>query len=791
MAHNLSEEQRQAIEQRGGNILVAAGAGSGKTTVLTERVLSLVCGDTPKDIDRLLVLTFTNAAAAEMRSRIEESLDRRLLAKPGDKHLIRQLDIVQQAPITTIHAFCLDILRRYFYHLDLDAGFSVPSEMERTILREETMEAFLEEEYEKDDGLLTTLAACYGGKRDDKDLARLIDELYSFSRSQPYPETWLKEGFAAFTTGGGLDSYPWSAFLLGDLAEDLAAARRSLVSARDLAVKEDIPGSWLVRVTSEIEELESILYGGSGLAGFCPALLGLSFAALPGAAKEGDKEAREEFRRLRDKGKKKANDLKKRFGQRAPKDMLADLRSLAPLMERLCGLVLDYGTALDREKRRRNLLDFDDMEHLCLRLLCDEENGVAAALREAFDELLIDEYQDINAVQERILCLLARGDNIFAVGDVKQSIYRFRLAEPALFLQKYREYGQGKGGRRIDLNRNYRSKGGVIAAVNYLFSQLMNKSSSELDYDESHELKAGQEDFGAKTELWLIDRNLYSVDAAAEDEDAEDTTLVAPDEDTPVLEARLLGRRILELQKEGYGLGDIAVLLRAAKSKESLLVREFTDMGIAAVAGSRPDYLQTAEISLILALLAIIDNPLQEPELAAVLRSPLYAFSLDELFQIRRAAPEEQLYDALAITAQGADELALKCRLFIERLDGWRDSLRFRRISELISDVYRETSLLQLAGALPRGCERQENLLLLIERAREYEAGGYRGLFRFLLFLADGRGKCIAEGLQLTEGEDAVRVMSIHRSKGLEFPVVIVANLGGNFALLEEKKDIL
>jgi ATP-dependent helicase/nuclease subunit A len=390
------------------------------------------------------------------------------------------------------------------------------------------------------------------------------------------------------------------------------------------------------------------------------------------------------------------------------------------------------------------------------------------------------------------------------VGDVKQSIYRFRLAEPALFLRKYHQYGKGEGGARIDLNRNYRSNKGIITAVNFLFRQLMSMSSSELDYDATAELKAGQEDFGAKTELWLVDRADVGADlwqnvgadlrVCPKGQNVGADLCVcpkAPEEPSLVLEARLLGRRILELQEEGYNLSDMAVLLRAAKNRESLLVQEFADMGIAAVAGSRPDYLQTAEISLMLALLAIIDNPLQELELATVLRSPLYSFSLDELAQIRWCAPQEQLYAALAATAQGQGGLAGKCRLFLEQLTGWRESLRRRRISELIGAIYTETGLLQLAGALPRGAARQENLLVLKERAREYEASSYRGLFRFLLFLADGRGKSTADSTEPAEGKNALRVMSIHRSKGLEFPVVIVANLGGAFALLDEKQDVV
>ncbi|MCL1816393.1 MAG: helicase-exonuclease AddAB subunit AddA [Clostridiales bacterium] len=801
MPYELSEQQRQAIELRGGNILVAAGAGSGKTTVLAQRVLALILDDAPKDIDRLLVLTFTNAAAAQMRERIEENLLTHLTDKPGDAHLLRQLAILQQAPITTIHAFCLDAIRQNFYHLGLDAGFRIPSEMERAILHEETMAAFLEQEYEKDDGILCQLANCYGGRRDDTGLVVLIKKLYDFSRSQPYPAAWLEQAAMVFSAGLDLEGYTWSSFLLYELRQELIIALNFFKQARDFAClmqKDCIPSTWIKHIEIEIDMINEFLHENATLSGFCAALNAISFQNLPRSAKQDDESAKDEFKHLRDAGKNAAQDLKKRFGQRAPQDMLADLHALAPLMERLCSLAIAFGEALDTEKRRRNLLDFGDMEHFCLRLLEDETNGVAAALRETFEELLIDEYQDINAVQERILQLLSRGDNVFAVGDVKQSIYRFRLAEPELFLHKYREYGKYLGGTRIDLNRNYRSTSNVIAAVNFLFRQLMSAASSELDYDQDAELKAGQDTFGAAAELWLLDIAPPNLGQNEEDTISADETdadplkddFTVPEEPALALEARLLGQRIQELQKEGYKLQDIAVLLRASKNRESLLVQIFADMGIRAVAGSKPDYLQTAEINLMLALLSIIDNPLQELELATVLRSPLYDFSLDELAQIRWQAPDEQLYDALNTCGQKQGELADKCRRFTFQLINWRERLRYRRVSELIGDIYRETGLMHFCGALPRGAHRQENLLLLQQRAREYEAGSYRGLFRFLLFLADGRGKSNPESSGLAAGEDAVRVMSIHKSKGLEFPVVIVANLSGAFALIDERQDI-
>lgn len=814
MAFDFSPEQQRAVNDRSGNILVAAGAGSGKTTVLVERVLSRLSGENPTDIDRLLVLTFTNAAAAEMRARIEDGLTQRLREWPGNAHFTRQLALIQQAPITTIHSFCLDLVRRNFYRLGLDAGFRIPSETERAILHEETLATFMEEQYEREDDVLSALADCYGGQRGDAGLLTLVDELYGFSRSQPHPEAWLRGAALGLAGAATVDDYSWSAFLLHELKMEAALARRGLDMARQLAATQDIPLGWLTLVTEEIAAVNRLL-ATENLTAFLTALPGMGFATLPAAAKQGDAAAKQEFRRLRDGAKEALRDLQKRYGRRGASAMEADLRALAPLLQRLATLVIDYGAALTAEKRRRNLLDFADMEHFCLQLLEDEPNGVAAELSASFDELLIDEYQDINAVQERILSLLARGDNCFAVGDVKQSIYRFRLAEPTLFLQKYHDYGAGAGGVRIDLNKNYRSSGNVIAAVNFLFRQLMSEQVAELDYDTRAELAPGRKEQGAAVELWLVERaETEAVGRRTEDgkdvgrdarsgaspgappvgaiheSPAFDTTQ-PPDEHILAAEARLIGRRVLELHQEGYAFSDMAVLLRATKNRESVLAEELARMGIPALAANQADYLQTPEIGLMLSLLAVVDNPLQEPELAATLRSPLFGFSLDELAAIRFAAPEQQLMQGLAAVAAGQDELAEKCRLFLARLNEWREALRCCRVSELIWRIYRETGLLQLAGALPQGGQRQENLLLLYQRAREYEAGSYRGLFRFLLFLADGRGKGGDSGTELAEGEEAVRVMSIHRSKGLEFPVVFAANLHGAFSLLDERRDVI
>lgn len=763
-----TSRQLAAMEARGSNVLVAAGAGSGKTAVLIERIIRrLADADDPFSIDQLLVVTFTNAAAEEMRERLNQalgSLAREEQASPG---ILRQLALLPQASITTLHSFCLDLVRRYFYHLGLDGNPRIAKDAELLILEEEVLERYLDEEYEKENTVLPLLADAYGGSRDDQGLCQLIQDLYSYSRSQPQPELWLEEAAGAFGYED-LEDYPWSGFLKEELRREIRQCRELL----EKAAQYDVPGPWQELAEEEVALLNPLIEKEQPLKALLQKMAAVDFANLPRVT-GGDKEEKQAFKKLREEAKKSYAALKKYFCIRPPEVLAEDLQSLHPLMDGLCRLVKGYAQALSREKQRRGLIDFGDMEHFCLALLEDESLGLAEELKDQYREILVDEYQDINGVQERILNLVSGGDNLFAVGDIKQSIYRFRLAEPTLFLDKYEQYARQEGGRRIDLNSNFRSSRQIIAGVNYLFGKILTAEAGEISYDEDAALYAGLPHEGQATEVLLLDKKSL---------DPESPFTLWQEE------CRLLAQRISELHQEGYALKDMAVLMRSPRNKQLDLVEELRRRGIAAVTAGGGNALETPEIGLILSLLRIIDNPRQDIPLAAALMAPGMDFKPDELIRLR-LEHIGCLYEAL----QAEGEKGGHARVFLDQLAEWRRESRSLRVSQLIWKIYRDTGLYYLIGALPGGKLRQGNLMLLYRQALEYEESGHYGLFRFLRYMEELENRAYrAAGSRLDgAGADALSIMSIHGSKGLEFPVVFLAGLGTRFEMRDLHKDLL
>ena len=784
-AYSFTTEQKDAIASWGENLLVAAGAGSGKTTVLVERIIHwLLEGGS---IDRLLALTFTNAAAADMRFRIDQALSEVVEKQPDNAHLRRQIALAPLAGISTIHSFCLDLLRRYAYRLGLPSSFRIAGDLELRLLQSQVMEELLEEEYAREGSMLPALADAYGGNRDDSGLVTLLENVYAYSRSRPDPEAWLRACAEGFLPRASLDAYPFAVFLCRSMQNTLSRAAELLRQAMQNG--SGIPHAWQGQTKNEMQALADLASADFGLEQLLNALPGIEFATL--RSKRGatadenelgevvnpyDEAAKDRFKKRRDHAKKEVATLRKRFCGRSRGQALAEIVALSPLMEAFVDLVLRYDMRLLEEKRRKGWIDFSDMEHLTLALL--QEEDVREAVRDSYDEILVDEYQDINEVQEAILSYLARGDNLFAVGDVKQSIYRFRLAEPGLFLDKYHRYGAREFGRRIDLNRNYRSDQSIIHGVNYLFRQLMTGGITEICYDRAAELYAGQEAQGTPPECYLIDLDQQA---------PEELPLSSSN-----AEGRLLARKILALRKEGYALRDMAALLRS-RSHMADLVGALTEAGIPTRTDDEADYCETPEIALLLSLLQIIDNPRQDLSLAAVLRSPMFAFSGDELVAIRLLEKEGDFYGALVKAAAGEDALSRKSGAFLAQLAIWREIAREKKITDLLRVLFRESGFYRLMGAMPGGMQRQANLRLLYSRAAEYERTAYAGLFRFLRMIEDGRNLGVREGSARlnAEAEDVVRVMTIHKSKGLEFPVVFVSGLNDQFNTMDELGDII
>jgi ATP-dependent helicase/nuclease subunit A len=841
-----SDDQWDAIVTGGRNVLVAAAAGSGKTAVLVERIIRRISSSA--DVDRLLVATFTKAAAAEMSERISMALEKELERQPDNGHLRRQLALMGRASITTLHSFCLDVIRRYYHMIGLDPGFRIANETESELLRLDVLDELFEHKYsgsEGDSSAFLRLAERYGGERGDEPLYALVQQLYDFAGSHPWPDYWLRESAKAFgaDTIDQLETGVWVGRLHADIALALDGAEGQLKEALRLCAQPGGPDPY----SDTLAEDCSLVAGLKEAVQFLPwrswgeRFRAATFGKLKPLRGDGyDKALQEAVKELRDNAKKLVSSLADELFGRTPEQFMEELAELAPLMEELAELVIQFGSRYEEAKRRKGLLDFGDLEHYCLRILRHEDSepgnlipsSAALEYREHFQEILLDEYQDTNMVQEAIVSLIARdgAGNRFMVGDVKQSIYRFRLAEPNLFLAKYKSYStrdssraQGGGsldrpvadddGLRIDLARNFRSRNEVVDGVNTVFRAIMREQVAEMDYDSRAELVAGASyppadpPDSCRVEFGILDRGGEAAATEGDniteslDESGEASAEAEAGEDLKVaqLEARWIASQLKRLDEGGFMVydgkrkahrpmewRDVVILLRATRQWAPIIIEELQSMGIPAYAELGSGYFEATEIVTMLSLLRIIDNPYQDIPLAAVLRSPLFGFTAEELAQIRILSPALPYYEAvLQAAGHEAMEERIKGRLsrFLDQLEDWREEARGGALAELLWKIYRETGYYEFAGGLPGGVQRQANLRALHDRARQYEATSFRGLFRFLRFIERMRdsGGDLGTARALGEQENVVRIMSIHKSKGLEFPVVFVAGLGKLF----------
>ncbi|MGG4459421.1 helicase-exonuclease AddAB subunit AddA [Brevibacillus porteri] len=845
-----TDEQWQAIIQRGNNLLVAAAAGSGKTSVLVERIIRRIMDEKdPVGVDQLLVVTFTNAAAAEMRHRIGDALRKALKDDPHSSHLRRQLALLQRATITTLHSFCLGILRQYYYLIELDPDFRIADQMEGELLRQDVLEEQLESWYENDVDFHALADVMLDGQ-DDHALTILLLRLYEFSRSHPAPEQWLGEaaGMFAVHDKNGLDGLEWTRSVLRSVELALGGMTAKMRRAVLLAGSPEGPAGYLPLLEAEAAALQRA--GAAcrdGWEATAEAVRGVVFAKLP-PVKGTDPLVKEQVQDLRNSVKKELAEQIEQYFSTTAEQYVADLQRIAPHMQTLARLVTAFSDAFQLEKRSRGLVDFGDLEHLALRVLTEtNESGetvpssISTQLREQFAEVLVDEYQDINLVQETILQMVSRDGangqpaNRFMVGDVKQSIYRFRLAEPKLFLEKYVTYQKDRDadevciGRRIDLAANFRSRREVVDAVNFLFRQIMSHGVGEIGYDPSAELinRASYPEAQPnrlQAEMHLIDRNTAIAEegqvVVAESTDEGEAGIPetagesAEEASVAQLEARLIASRIRRWMEPGEGeepllvfdkktggmrplaYHDIVILLRATSGWGQTMQEELHAAGIPVYAEQTAGYFAATEVETMLSLLRVIDNPLQDIPLAAVLRSPIVGLREEQLAQIRihyATGPFHQAVLQYAEERPAQESWEKRLRQFFGRLDLWRTEARRGALSELLTMLYRETGYLDYVAALENGQQRQANLRALYDRARQYEAGSYRGLFRFLRFVdrLQEAGNDMGEARTIGENEDVVRIMTIHKSKGLEFPVVFVAGMGKQFNTMDLKSQFL
>jgi len=833
-----TDEQWKAITERGQNLLVAAAAGSGKTSVLVERIIRRILD--PQEavgVDQLLVVTFTNAAAAEMRHRIGDALRKALEAEPASAHLRRQLALLPRATITTIHSFCLGLLRQHYHAVELDPDFRIADEMEAELLRQDVLEAKLEEWYESNQDFHKLADSMLDGQ-DDAALVGLLLRLYDFSRSHPQPNQWLMEAANMFDIEDGtpLSKLPWTKCLLDTIALELKGIEAKLRKALQLADSPHGPNAYAPLLASEVEALRRAVEAAqAGWEELQLLIKSISFGRLP-AVKDVDLQVKEQVQELRKAAKDKIKKLHEGYFLTEPSEYLRDLQKTAPYMKTLASLVIEFAEAYRQAKQERSLVDFGDLEHMALQILVSRENGhsapsvVARQLREQFAEVLVDEYQDINLVQETVLAMVSRDEtsalppNRFMVGDVKQSIYRFRLAEPRLFLHKYQGYSNhpadrdadtadGEKGLRIDLAANFRSRREVVDAVNFLFRIVMSPGVGEISYDQSAELigRASYPEIEPEqldVEVHLINRAADNDEQAEGTDESESDTAMQPSAEeagAAQLEARLIARRIRRWMEPGEGgkpllvydkktggmrplqYSDIVILLRATAGWAQPMKEEFKKAGIPVYVEQSEGYFSAVEVDVMLSLLRVIDNPQQDIPLAAVLRSPLVGIQEEQLAQVRIFTPAGPFYQAVQrfIAESDTEDTRLlgKLRYFLTRLQEWRTRARQDSLASLIAQIYRDTGYADYVASLENGAQRQANLRALYDRARQYEAASYRGLFRFLRFVdrLQEQERDLGEARTVGESEEVVRIMTIHKSKGLEFPVVFVAGMGKQF----------
>ena len=795
MAFQLTPEQHSAVIDRGGDLLVSAAAGSGKTRVLVERLLSYV--EAGNDIDRFLVITYTKAAAAELRGRIVAELSDRMAQRPGDAFLRRQATLVYKAQISTVHAFCAQLLREEGHRLDLDRDFRLCDENEARILLSDVLNTVLDKRYEtmEDDPDYAFLVDTMSAGRDDSRLMDIVLDIRNRIQSHPDPMGWLEKQEAVFALEGVTDAgaTPWGELLLSDSRRQCDYWANRLEEALELTRGEDVLAKAyapaLGVALSRIRLLSLATEEGWDAA--AAAWDNVEFPRLGPARNCEDEQAKERIKLLWDTCKKRMKKMGELF-QDDSAGLLEDMRAVYPAIRGLFALVRDFEKAYTAEKRRRSWLDFSDLEHLTAQLLAEGDVPTELAKRwgERFDEVMVDEYQDTNAVQNAIFTALTEEKhNLFMVGDVKQSIYRFRLADPTIFLAKYKSFqpretaGEGEP-RRILLSRNFRSRPQVLEGCNYLFRSVMSVDFGEMDYTDDEALIPGGNIPGGeernRVELNLLDCSM----AGEDDEDDGEAEASAPKIPRDLLEARFVAGRIRELLDEGFpvddgegGLrpvrpGDVVILLRSPGTVLHHYAAALAQRDIPWEAEGGGDFFAAIEIQVALALLRIVDNPRQDVALIAALRSAAYGFSADRLAEIRAKAPEEDFYTALT-RDEGEDAKA-----FLDELQDLRRRAGDESCDHLLWRIYDQTNLLGIYSAMEEGETRRANLLLLAQLARDYEQAGHRGLFDFLNYLRrleESGGKPALPKTGAAGG--GVKILSIHKSKGLEFPVVLLAGL--------------
>ena len=923
-----TKEQQSAIDRRGCNLLVAAAAGAGKTAVLVERIIKKITDpDNPVDVDSLLIVTFTNAAATEMKERIGEAISKELEKQPDNKNIQRQQTLLNKADITTIHSFCLSVIRNNFQCLDIDPKFRILDETEAYLLKLETLNDLFDSLYEEENDSFTgnkdnyySLLESYGSNRDDLAIQDMVLEVHSFIQSSPWPEQWLDKSVEMFNiivedfgvTKWGNIIINNISIVLKSLASQLKDCLAQLSTAEGLTKYIDVFNDDLNMVNCIISACDKCMWDE-----VFSLVQGYSFSRLPTSARNADEYVKEKVKETREELKTYIKKLQEDVFYCKSEDMLIELKKLYPLLRCLSHLVLDFDRQYQERKKQKSAVDFNDLEHFCLKILTkegeNEASDIAKNYRRKYSEIMVDEYQDSNDVQEIIIKTISREEegqpNVFMVGDVKQSIYRFRQAKPDLFMKKYESYSPQEAlYSKIILDKNFRSGRDVVNSVNFVFQSIMSKLAGELDYTNEEDLKYGAEYYDIpsdkpidvrQTEIYIMETSpteesvnvtatggaqelgatvvqsaiegalklgttvgQSTIDGAQElgttvgqstidgaqklgttvgqsnidgaqklgatvgqsptaatgsvgEQGAADAADFDDENEEPLdniqLEARMVAKRILELMsedKEGNTFKvydkkekkyrnieyrDIVILLRTTKNWSEIFLQEFARYGIAAFADTGAGFFKTTEVQVMMSLLQIIDNPYQDIPLLSVLRSPIAGFSSDDLADLRLTTRNGHLYDALVALAEVDSEAGKKAAHIAAKLTKYREISHYMPTDRLLWHLYNDTGYMSIVGALPGGEKRQANLRMLFEKALQFETTSFKGLFNFINFidkLKTSKGD-MGSAKVLDDNDNFVRIMSIHKSKGLEFPVVFLSGCGKKFNMQDIYRSIL
>ncbi|PWE87473.1 hypothetical protein LG34_03835 [Eubacterium ramulus] len=782
MSVKWTKEQEKVINLRNRSLLVSAAAGSGKTAVLVQRIISMVTDETdPLDIDRLLVVTFTNAAAAEMRERVGAAIENALEQDPYNQHLQRQLTLVHNAQITTIDSFCIRILRDHFHKIDLEPGFRIADEGELKLLREDVCEAVLEDFYQKADPEFLRFADSYSGAKNDLQIKEMILKLYNYAESYPWPKEWLETCVQQYEAANEaeLEEKSWIRDFLSYLnvrVEDLITAQEKLL---ELTQEPDGPYMYEASIADDLRQLEN-LRKCEHFSQWQAAISAIDFKNIGRSGKyEGSVAKKDAVMSGRKRMKDQIDKWKKTIFATMLEVQLERLTQTSKMVRMLVTLTQAFSDRFQEEKQKKNMLDFSDVEHNALRVLVDSETKelteTALEYQQQYREVMIDEYQDSNYVQETLLTAVSGvkngNENLFMVGDVKQSIYRFRLARPELFMDKYHRFSTEESSQqRIDLHRNFRSRREVVEAVNDIFYPLMEKNLGNVAYDAEAALYAGAvyPDYEnadcCKPELLLVP--------------SQESGMERREQEAAAVAGRI--RELVETQEiPEITYKDIVLLLRSMSGWAETYQKVFEQEGIPLIVASKTGYFSATEVQTVLSLLRVLDNPYQDIPLAAVMKSYFGKFSSEELAQIRSEYPGMPFYQCVEQMLPVSEKIIA----FQEMLQKFRQRIPYTPIHRLLQEILDETGYRNYVAALPAGEQRRANLDMLMEKAVAYEQTSYHGLFHFIRYI-DRLMKYdvdYGEAEIVSEQENAVRLMSIHKSKGLEFPVVFVCGMGKQF----------